>query len=336
MTSLAFVVPAHGRIPLARICLTQLRRTCDALTDYGVAATAVVVACDENLDTARDLGFATVERNNEFLSRKFNDGIQMACDPNLSERGGNGQTGTPHGRYLVTGGREYRGHAPGTEFVAQLEPGPEGRAVARGDIQLLERTFATVEPGSYTLTDELERPADFVVPCGSDDFVGWRLFTDLPAANEVHGFQRMSFVREDGAEMVCRFIDNDGGCGVRVYPSQVVARAHYRPADEDRVRGCDTSILTNLRRMYDAVGDTLRIWHMPCDARQLVDWKSGGEQVTPYDALGRHPILMSGNPFEELAGFHPDEALDEMQALYTSRREAGHQENSGAERLLSH
>jgi hypothetical protein len=81
MPSLWFCVPVHGRAALTRICLQQLRRTCDALTAEGINATAVVVGNDENLDTAHKLGFATVERDNWSLSRKFNDGIQLALDP---------------------------------------------------------------------------------------------------------------------------------------------------------------------------------------------------------------------------------------------------------------
>lgn len=76
-----FVVPVHGRERLTGICLRQLRRTCDALTAEGVQATAVVIGDDTNIDTAHDLGFATVERDNRYLSRKFNDGIQLALDP---------------------------------------------------------------------------------------------------------------------------------------------------------------------------------------------------------------------------------------------------------------
>ena len=53
--SLWFCVPAHGRYELTRICLEQLRRTCDALP---YEATAVVIADDENLHTAYELGFA--------------------------------------------------------------------------------------------------------------------------------------------------------------------------------------------------------------------------------------------------------------------------------------
>ena len=38
----------------------------------------------QNLYTAADLGFGTVHRDNDFLARKFNDGIQLACDPNYN------------------------------------------------------------------------------------------------------------------------------------------------------------------------------------------------------------------------------------------------------------
>jgi hypothetical protein len=40
-----------------------------------------VVADDENLDTADDLGFATIRRENTPLGRKWNDGYQLATDP---------------------------------------------------------------------------------------------------------------------------------------------------------------------------------------------------------------------------------------------------------------
>src|ERR1044072_962691 len=86
MPSLWFIVPAHGRTDLARICLTQLRHTCDELEHAGIEATAVVVAHDENLTTARELGFAWVQRENTFTSRKFNDGIQLACDKKFNPR----------------------------------------------------------------------------------------------------------------------------------------------------------------------------------------------------------------------------------------------------------
>jgi len=245
MASLWFIVPAHGRLELARICLRQLRRTCDVLTDNGVEATAAVIADDENLDTARDLGFAWVRRDNRFLSRKFNDGIQLAMD-------------RAHNR----------------------------------------------------------RPADYVVPCGSDDWVDWRLFTDLPVGRTMVGFQHMSFVREDGRELTTRFLNYDGGSGIRIYPRVVMQSVGYRPADEDRRRGCDTSILVNLTR----AGALRSVVHRTVDPLQIVDWKSRSDQVTSYAEIhGRHRAGLSADPFEALAGRFPDEALDEMQHHYARR-----------------
>lgn len=77
--SLWFVVPAHGRVELSRICLRQLRHTCDALKGFGVDASAVVIADDENLDTAADCGFWGYEQDNYLLGRKFNDGYNLAA-----------------------------------------------------------------------------------------------------------------------------------------------------------------------------------------------------------------------------------------------------------------
>lgn len=249
MPSMWFVVPCHGRLRLAQICLTQLRRTCDALTAEGIDATAVVVACDDNLATARGLGFGTVERNNSFTSRRFNDGLQFACDP-----------------------------------------------------------------------DYQARPADYVVPVGSDDWVDHRLFLDLPPADTMVGFRNISFVREDGREIVATKLTNTGGSGIRIYPRQLMAPLGYRPADEDRARGCDTSILVNLMRCH---GDGMRIDDQRVvHDRAIVDWKSPSEQLNSFAEVGRrHPFAVGADPFVELAGLYPDEALAEMAAHYGRVRE---------------
>lgn len=205
-------------------------------------ASAVVVACDENLDTARDLGFAWVERDNRFTSRRFNDGIQLACDPQFN----------PH-------------------------------------------------------------PVDYVVPIGSDDWVDWRLFHNLPHPNTMVGFQRMAFVREDGAELTVRRINTEGGCGIRIWPRQLFRATGFRPADEDRPRGCDTSILVNARR---ANNDLMRVEHRDLDPLQIVDWKTAGHNLNPYRSLERHRAELTRDPFQVLRGRYPDSALDEMAAHY--------------------
>lgn len=241
MPSLWFVVPAHGRLELARICLRVLRWTCDNLEQEGIRASAVVIADDENLDTARDLGFATVERDNQFTSRRFNDGIQLACD------------------------RQFNPH-----------------------------------------------PVDYVVPVGSDDWVDHRLFRDLPNSHTMVGFQRMAFVREDGRELTVRHINSEGGCGIRIWPRTLLKATGYRPADEDRKRGCDTSILVNTRIVHGR----LRVQHHDLDPLQIVDWKSPGQNLNPYESLRRHRSELERDPFQVLHGRYPEWALEEMAAHY--------------------
>jgi hypothetical protein len=78
MTQLWFVTPAFQRYELSAVCFDQRVRVIEALAEQGVEAHCVVVADDENLDLARERGFAVVERDNEWLGRKFNDGQQYA------------------------------------------------------------------------------------------------------------------------------------------------------------------------------------------------------------------------------------------------------------------
>ena len=51
---------------------------CNELAANGIKADCVVIADDENLDIAKQYGFHTVERDNEFLGRRFNDGHELA------------------------------------------------------------------------------------------------------------------------------------------------------------------------------------------------------------------------------------------------------------------
>lgn len=246
MPSLWFVMPVHGRAKLAAICMRQLRRTCDSLTEIGIDATAVVVGDDENLHTARVLGFGTVVEDNRFLSRKFNAGIQFALDPAFNPR-----------------------------------------------------------------------PADYVIPIGSDDWIDWRLLLDLPGPGEMLGFQRLSFVREDGREITSSVLGYVGGCGIRVYPRELMASVGFRPAEEDRERACDTSILVNVRN----ANPSLRIWHGAGDCRQIVDWKTPGEQLNTYQDVGHYARERGADPFTALADVFPAESLAEMAAHYDLDRE---------------
>lgn len=64
-----------------------------------------------------------------------------------------------HKRYLVTGRRAYRWHAPGSTFAATLDPDAEQRAIERGSIRVLEVIEPDLKEGSYELPDDWPRPA---------------------------------------------------------------------------------------------------------------------------------------------------------------------------------
>lgn len=249
MRTLWFVVPVHGRLPLASVCLRQLRRTCDALFQEGVHATAVVVTDARQHYALRkltgDLRFGYVNRDNDYTSRKFNDGIELATSPRYNPR-----------------------------------------------------------------------PADFVVPIGSDDWVDYRLFCELETIGDhtIVGFQRMSFVREDAGEIASVLLNYRGGSGIRIIPRVLLEPLGYRPADADRKRACDTSILVNLSRQW---GDRLRVEHWFRHDRQIVDWKTPGEQLNSYaNVVNGHSSSLASDPFAELAGWYPAEAIDEMRDFY--------------------
>lgn len=76
---LFFVTPAHQRFALSRICFKQRQWAMELLRNIGIEAECVVIADDENLEVAREFGFHTVEQNNEWLGRRFNDGYQLAA-----------------------------------------------------------------------------------------------------------------------------------------------------------------------------------------------------------------------------------------------------------------
>lgn len=78
MTTVWFVTPAWRRYDLSAVCFDQRVRVIEALAAQGVEAHCVVVADDENLDLARARGFHVVEQDNEWLGRKFNDGMEYA------------------------------------------------------------------------------------------------------------------------------------------------------------------------------------------------------------------------------------------------------------------
>lgn len=71
-------MPVHGRAGITRLCLEQKAHLLGELAALGVEAHILVVGDDENVATARELGFQVLERSN-VLGRKLNDGFEFAC-----------------------------------------------------------------------------------------------------------------------------------------------------------------------------------------------------------------------------------------------------------------
>ena len=88
--------------------------------------------------------------------------------------------------------------------------------------------------------------------------------------------------------------------------------------DEDRKRACDTSILYNTRRHYRLKHQKdFRVTYGDLHARQIVDWKSPGEQMNTYRQISSmHRSVQHGTPFDLLKGLYPDQALEAMREHY--------------------
>jgi hypothetical protein len=75
---ICFVTPAWRRAAMTDVCLAQRQLVINALAAAGVTATCVVVTDDENAAVAASYGFPVVRQDNEWLGRRFNDGMAAA------------------------------------------------------------------------------------------------------------------------------------------------------------------------------------------------------------------------------------------------------------------
>lgn len=237
--SLWFVVPAHGRLELAGICLRQLRHTCDELKKSGIDACAVVIADDENLDIAHGHGFWGYEQENALLGRKFNDGYNLAAREGV----------------------------------------------------------------------------DFVVPLGSDDWIHHSLITGAPFyPDRIRCARRLVMVAEDGQKFMRLKINYDGGIGMRIMPVALLQPLGYRPADEDRRRGVDTSTLMRLQRAHRF---ELQLEYYDTESEfQIVDFKSPGANLNTWEMCEIYGAGPELDPWPALAQHYPADSVSSMWKYY--------------------
>lgn len=161
------------------------------------------------------------------------------------------------------------------------------------------------------------RGADYIAPCGSDDWIHPDYLADLPnKPNEIRASRRSIIVREDGRELADIEITYDGGDGIRIIPAPLLAPCGYRPAQEIKERAIDTSVWMTLRRT--APGFTFRY---TSDPYSIVEFKSAYPQLNSYDACVRGlRCIRHDNPFDLLRERYPDFLVDAAEQLAKTRR----------------
>ena len=241
MPSLWLIIPAFERYDVTSIAFPQLRWALDSLFQrHGIDGQAVVVADDDNLDIANSYGFATLERLNGPLGRKWNDGY---------------------------------------EFAASCG-------------------------------------ADYLVPCGTDDWIDPDYLAQLPEANQIRASRESSVVNEDGTRLATIRIGYEGGDGIRIIPVGLLEACGYRPAQDHKRRAIDTSVwmtLNQTERYSFVYAD---------DPLSIVEFKSSTNQLNTYDSCaGGFPSVVHDDPWAVLGGRYPGVFVRAAQAMYAERGE---------------
>lgn len=186
-----------------------------------------------------------------------------------------------------------------------------------------ELGFGTIERGNAPLgrkwNDGYElagrEGVDFMVPFGTDDWIDPDLFNELPGPDTIRCSRRFAMVREDGQRIAPLHITYDYGHGVRIIPSELLAKVGFRPAEDDRLRAIDTSVIFELTRAH---GRRPHLSYLDLHPFQMVDWKSPTDQLNSYESCQKYRDGDElADPLERLADFYPAAALTEIAAVYT-------------------
>jgi hypothetical protein len=94
----------------------------------------------------------------------------------------------------------------------------------------------------------------------------------------------------------------------------LLGRLGWRPAEEHRDRAIDTSIIRRL--MYLHQGNLPPLKYFDANPWQIVDWKTGGDNLNTYEACVAYRNEPERDPWETLAGRYPVESLEEMRKVY--------------------
>ncbi len=159
-------------------------------------------------------------------------------------------------------------------------------------------------------------PADYCVPCGSDDWVDPVILRRMPPPDAIGNFRQITVVNEGRTVCTSLKVAYSTGAGIRIIPASLIARAGYRPAHEEARRAVDASTQYGISEALR--GHVPRTVYLDVHAAQIVDWKSHGQQLNSYAQLRGFRRGNETDVWETLEPHYPAEALDEMLHLTPS------------------
>lgn len=153
---------------------------------------------------------------------------------------------------------------------------------------------------------------DYLVPCGSDDWLDPDYLARLPAPDEIRASRRFTAVREDGQRLLTMTVRYEGGVGLRIMPAGLFTDARHRPCDDEADRAIDKSVIRGLR----ARGKAFR-WVYSDDPLSIVQFQSRKVQLNTYRVLQRaFGDQESADPWGVLRGRFPLRFVDAAEAHF--------------------
>ncbi len=214
-----------------------------------------------------------------------------------------------------------------------LEHGIRATAVVVADDANLdvadELGFATVKqenlPFGRKWNDGIEYAArylevDYVVPFGTDNMVLPELIAaQVPKRKHAIGaHRRFTIVHQDGWRGQVLNVDYEGGDGIRVIPAALLEPVAYRPAEDDRARGIDTSIWNSITRAH---GKPPKFEYVDVHPLQVVGFQSADVQLNDYSSL--RALFSEGDErrdiWEYIRTRYPAGVVDEARQVMRNR-----------------
>jgi len=175
--------------------------------------------------------------------------------------------------------------------------------------------------------------ATHVAYCGSDDWHLADYFATLPAPGFAKTSHWQAFVPPRGDRLVVMRSQNPAGGAPWVISRELIEPAGYRPADDRAPTAVDGSIADGVWAPIDAQharsGNHERrlakkrvFQYDDSDLLRMVDFKAGGEQITPFEAVvgtKRPREVDSRSPWELLATRYPVDLVERMEKFYASK-----------------